>query len=86
MYSKTPFQILYGMFNSFDAAQYPRFQETNDKCCVVVKDILDSSDLEQLSQEYDDLFLVPMRAKGRRPRSRGQEQENESDSSSNNTI
>ena len=86
LYSTTPFQILNGMLNSLDTTQYPRFQETVD---VIVKDILDSSDLNLLSEQYDDSFLVPMRAKGGRPRSRPgsatqrvQEQENE-DSSSN---
>ena len=87
VYSTTPFQILNGMLNSLDITQYPRFQETVD---VIVKDILASSDLKLLSEQYDDSFLVPMRAKGGRPRSRPgsatervQEQENESDSSSN---
>jgi HNH endonuclease len=84
VYSTTPFQILNGMLNSLDITQYPKFQETVD---VIVKDIMDSSDLKLLSEQYDDFFLVPMRG---RPRSRSgsatervQDQKNESGSSSN---
>jgi hypothetical protein len=57
------------MLNGYTDQHYNRFNETK---LVIIKDILFSDDLEQLSELYDDSFLVPMRAKGGRPSSRPQ--------------
>ena len=63
------FKILNAMLNGYTDQHYNRFNETK---LVIIKDILFSDDLEQLSELYDDSFLVPMRAKGGRPSSRPQ--------------
>ena len=82
----TPYKILNAMLNSLSNLHYEGFVQTRQR---IINDILAAEDLEALSQQYDDMLLVPMRAKGGRPRSRAssatqrvQDQENESDSSS----
>lgn len=67
VYSTTPFQILNAMLNSLDFTTYQPFSQFQQ---IIANEILSSTNLEELSEQYDDLFLVPMRAKGGRPRSR----------------
>ncbi|KAJ3273306.1 hypothetical protein HDV01_004523 [Terramyces sp. JEL0728] len=55
------------MLNAPNYFQYKEFIKTSE---VVAADILASNDLETLANEYDNLFLMPMRAKGGRPNSR----------------
>jgi hypothetical protein len=59
------FKILNAMLNCH--SEYEGFLQTKQ---VVMDDILNSEDLEELSQLYDDCFFMPMRARGGRPRSR----------------
>ena len=75
----TCYKILNAMLNGFDDSQFPGYRETKQ---TIINDILISKDLQELSQLYDDSFLVPMRARGGASQ-RIQNQENsDSDSSS----
>ena len=62
------YKILNAMLN-FDEAEFEGFLQTKQ---IVIEQILESENLEELSQLYDDCFLMPMRAKGGKPRSRAQ--------------
>jgi hypothetical protein len=55
------------MLNSCNGTEFEGFLQTKQ---VVIEDILRSNDLEELSELYDDCFLMPMRAIGARPCSR----------------
>jgi hypothetical protein len=63
----TCYKILNAMLNSYNGTEFDGFLQTKK---VVIEDIRNSTNLEELSGEYDDCFLMPMRASGGRPRSR----------------
>jgi hypothetical protein len=67
LYSTTPFLILNAMLNSLYSTTYQPFSQFQQ---IIANEIISSTNLHELSEQYDDLFLVPMRAKGGRPRSR----------------
>ncbi|KAJ3269971.1 hypothetical protein HDV01_000777 [Terramyces sp. JEL0728] len=61
------YKILNAMLNATTDINYEGFSQTRQ---VVIQDILASDDLEELANKYDNLFLMPMRARGGRPSSR----------------
>jgi hypothetical protein len=69
------YKILNAMLNSCNGTEFEGFLQTKQ---VVIEDILRSNDLEELSELYDDCFLMPMIA-------RSYEEYSDSDSSSLNS-
>ncbi|KAJ3268736.1 hypothetical protein HDV01_002340, partial [Terramyces sp. JEL0728] len=61
------YKILNAMLNATTDINYEGFTQTRQ---VVIQDILASDSLEELANKYDNLFLMPMRARGGRPSSR----------------
>ena len=57
------FKILNAMLNSINGPEYEGTKKT------VIEDILNAQDLEEIAAINDDCFLMPMRARGVRPRS-----------------
>ncbi|KAI8898212.1 hypothetical protein BC833DRAFT_590694 [Globomyces pollinis-pini] len=72
----TCYKILNAMLNGYNDTQFQGYGETRK---IIVDDILNSKNLEELSQLYDDSFLVPMRA---RPSSATRRIQNQEDSNS----
>jgi hypothetical protein len=54
----TPFQILHSMLNCCNGLDYEPFRQFQEN---IAKEILQSQDLQELSEKIDDLFLVSMR-------------------------
>jgi len=59
-HDQSAYQILNALLNSLANQDDPYFIQTRE---VIIQDIMNSTDLQALSEDYDNLFLVPMRAK-----------------------